>query len=723
MKDGYLPWPVPASLGAAVGIIGFSGAVAVWLLPALVLLGLLVARQPRPVVALIAVLLGAGLGAVRWLQWEARPDPLAGFESTGRVQLSGFSDGRVLVTDWPLRASLWISPQGALPAGRVTAMAEVQRAAGKRNPGGFDFAAHLAARDIHAQALVHELLHHEPVTSFRQRLRQGLRHGLTPEAAALVEALTLGERSELFDLRELFARSGLSHLLALSGLHLGVLTAFAGRALRRLGWWQRPLLLLLVAGFLATVGLSASLLRAALMAAAFTLGELAGTGRPDSWTRLGLAAFITLLYRPVWLFDLSFQLSYLCLAGILGLALPAYRHVRSLGLAPAVSYVALGVLTSLAAQLPTLSLTASAFGTVPLYSAVINLLAIPVASLLVPLGLLAALTGTVLPGLAQLLNLLTGQLAAALIGLATLGASLPSVPWGEISVSGHWYWTSFTAALLLLANGRLRPLAAAAVVSAALLAASVTPSPQPDAELIALDVGQGDAFLLRFTDGPAVLIDAGGNAWSDFDPGARIVVPALRALGVTRLDLVVATHADADHIGGLPAVLDSVPVQLLAVGVRDEERPLFRELLSAAVRNGVPVRQLTAGEQLQFGLLRLQVLNPGPVPTGEANEDSVALNVFWRGRPVAVLPGEVSMGTEARLAFAPAGVLGVPHHGSRFSTSERLLRAAGGHTAVISVGSNNYGHPHESVLQRLEDHGYRVLTTLELGAVRIPLYP
>lgn len=724
MKDPHVPWPLPASLGVATGIGLASVGPQLWLLVLLGLLGLFISRQPQFRFTLLVVALSLTLGAVRWLQWEARPDPAARLAGLPLSEYSGFSDGRVLQLEGPERISLWLSPQGSVPVGQVTVLGTVAAAAGKRNPGGFDFAAHLAARGIHAQLSVRELLRLQPRMPLRERLRAGLRRGLSEPQAALVEALTLGERGELGELRELFSRSGLAHLMALSGLHLGVLTAAASRLLRRFGWWHRPLLLLLIAAFLATVGVSASLLRAALMAVAWILTDLAGTGRPDSWTRLGLAAFITLLYRPVWLFDLSFQLSYLCLVGILGLAVPLFERLRNSQLLPAFRYLAAATLTSAAAQLPALSLTASVFGTVPLLAVAVNLIAIPVASLLVPLGLLAALAGTVVPQLAWLPNLLNGPLAQLLIRVAEAGAALPSVPWGEIGVSGHWYWACFSAALLLVVNGRLRPLNAAAVTAAALLAGSSTPSGQPAAELIALDVGQGDAFVLRFTDGPVILIDAGGNAWSDFDPGERIVVPALRALGVSALDLVIATHADADHIGGLPAVLAALPVQLLAVGVNAAaERPLFRELLAAATAHGVPVLQLTAGELLHLGAVTLQVLNPGPVPSGDANEDSVAVNVLLHGRPVAVLPGEVSAATEALLAFAPAPVLTVPHHGSRFSSSERLLRAVGGHTAVVSVGPNNYGHPHETVLARLDAHGYRLLSTLESGAVRVELRP
>lgn len=720
MRLRFLPWPVPSAVGCALGVMLERG---FWLpaLPLLLAAVLLTRSQPRQLTPLLFLLVFLLLGVLRMWQWQQREDPLADLPLGQEMLLGGSSDGTVLELEWPVRASLWISPAGSLPAGEAVVWGQVLRPEGKRNPGGFDFAAHLAARNIHGQVLVAEIRQLEPRTSLRARLSAGLRQDLSPRSYALTEALTLGERSELGELRDSFAAAGLSHLLALSGLHLGVLVVFAGRLLAPLGTARHPLLAGLVLLFLATVGLSASLLRAALMTLAYLAGEWAGSGRADAWTSLALAGLLTLLWRPVWLFDLSFQLSYLCLIGILacgGTMLEALRgkpwwHPRVLLVAP--------LYTSVAAQLPTVSLVASTFGLVPLLATPLNLLAIPLASLLVPLGLLAASAGAVFPPLAMPFKLLIEPLATALIAVAEWGALLPAVPWGEISPAGHWYWAAACLLLLLMFSRVTSWLPALLALSCILLASLLTPAQRPAAELIALDVGQGDAFVLRFEGGPSVLVDAGGNAWSDYDPGERVVVPALRALGITQLDLLVATHADADHIGGLPAVLDSLPVQLLALGVHDPDRDLFQELLAAAERNGVPVRSFRRGETIRLGELQLQVLNPGPVATGEANEDSLVFNVLWRGVPVAVLAGEVSAPTEALLAFRTAGVLTVPHHGSRFSSSERLLRAVSGHTAVISVGANNYGHPHPTVIRRLEDHGYRVRMTSESGAVRVPL--
>ena len=654
--------------------------------------------------------------------WQDRPDPLAPL--IGReLELSGHGDGRWLHVTEPFRATLAVSPAGSLPSGSVTLTGELIEPAGKRNPGGFDYRAFLAARGVRAQVLVRDVTVTGPRAGLRDRLRASVRTGLGEREAALVEAMTLGVRDELGDLRDSFGASGMAHLLALSGLHLGVLVVALQRVLGGRRGYRTLVISGVVFGYVALTGVTPSMLRAAIMAFVLLLGDAAGTGRVRAPVTMALAVLITLLLYPAWLFDLGFQLSYGAVIGILVAAGPVGAFVRAAQGVPdrVIRLTVAAGLTSLAAQLPTMSVVASAFGQVPAFAAIPNIVAVPLAGLLVPLGNLAGLIGLVSGPAAAVINTVNGLLAGALIRLAETTATLPSVPWGEVGAAGHTYWLVGCLAACLAVLRVLRPWRALLVALAALLAAGVTPPPHPAPELVALDVGQGDSFVLRFPGGTTVLVDAGGSVWSDFDTGARIVVPALRAMGVGSLDLVIATHADADHAGGLINVLESMPVQALAIGHDEPERELFVDLLQAADRVEVPVLRVRRGEELRLGDATLLVLNPGQIPSGVSNDDSVAVAVGWRGEYVAVLPAEVSAAVEARLYPPPAGVLVVPHHGSRFSSSDGFLRAVAGHTAVISVGRNNFGHPHEDVLHRLADRGYSVHTTLERGAVRLPL--
>jgi competence protein ComEC len=238
-------------------------------------------------------------------------------------------------------------------------------------------------------------------------------------------------------------------------------------------------------------------------------------------------------------------------------------------------------------------------------------------------------------------------------------------------------------------------------------------------EIVALDVGQGDSVLIRLPGRTEVLIDGGGSPFSDFDVGAGIVVPALRALGVDELELVVATHSDTDHLEGLPAVLAAFPVQQLAVGVPAPGVRVWDDLVDAAAATGVPVREVRRGMRIVLGEAVFTVLHPEARTRGATNEDSVGLAFSWRGRPVALFLGDMSTSVETNLAVPPSPLLMVPHHGSRHSTSDALLRAAQPKLAVVSVGRNGYGHPAPAVLERLAAARVEVRTTQSEGYVRI----
>ncbi|MFO7544850.1 MAG: DNA internalization-related competence protein ComEC/Rec2 [Trueperaceae bacterium] len=818
----FVPWPLPAALGMALGIVAVELAPAAWAIAAgVVAAGALLAAgtagarfaaagtagarltgagltgagltgagltgagltgagftgagrarwaaPPWVVVLVVAALVGAvRYGA--WLQ-AARADPVAAL--VGRsTRWRGTSDGDVLVAHEPVPARLALVATGdlraadgaSLPTGEVTFEGVVEPAAGKRNPGGFDYAAYLRRRGVSGQLFVERVVTAGSGVRLRERLLAGVRRGLPEQTAALMAAMTLGERGDLGALRERFAAAGLAHVLALSGLHVGVLLAAIGRALAPLGRRRYPALMLVTVGFVALVGPSPSVMRAATMALAVLVGLAFGSGRVEPWTALALAATVGLLHAPQMLFDASFQLSYLAVAGMLVFLPPWAARFSAAGLAPSPSRrqegrppfwprvrhaAVVGGAASVAAQLPSLSLVAGSFGAVPVFSAVVNVVAVPLAGLLVPMGFLAGVAGLVALPLASWVNRATAVTAEALLAVAAIGERLPSLAWGEVGWLGHACWGATVVALAAWAHGLLR---ARHALTVALVAGATTwavPARWAPPDIWYLDVGQGDAVLLRLPGGGRVLIDGGGTPFSDYDVGARVVLPALRALGVHRLDLVVATHPDADHVEGLLPVLEHLPVGMLVTGPAAPGVRLDEQLRALAQARGVPVHQALRGERIHVGKragrrgelqgdrregLRegrwasdavLEVVNPGADAAARVvsapNETSVALVLWLEGSPRTVFLGDLGIDTETRLAVPPLDVLMVGHHGSRGSTSEALVRAVGPRLAVVSVGRNRYGHPHPTVIERLAAHGAKVLTTLEHGAVRVGL--
>lgn len=768
----FVPWPQPLAVGMMLGVAcaaRLAPAVAAWVGGA-VLVGVLcrqaVSRAPWPTTLdprrpaallglLTPVLIGSGCGLLRLALHEAQPHPLTGLH--GQVLTwEGRSDGALLTTVSPVPARLvLVAPRGGWPAGeaptgfmRVEGVAEP--AADLRNPGGFDYAAHLLRRGVHAQLFVREY-HVEPRLPARQRVQRGVEAGLSPAAAALMSAMTLGLRHGLGEVREAFGAAGMAHLLALSGLHVGVLLLAFERLLAFLPRWRAPVLALAALLFVWLVGPSPSVVRAATMALAALASRAFGAGRVQPWTALALAALAGLFHAPQMLFDLSFQLSYLAVAGMLLLLPPWLRRLGvvpggagagasaallaepQLALMPAASWrrgrravrhaLLSGLAVSSAAQLPSLSLVLGSFGVLPVFSPLVNVVAVPLAGLLVPLGFLAGMLGLVAEPLARAVNLIIGPLAHLLIGLAEAGARLPSLQWGEVGWLGHVCWAAFLVALSAWAwrPGRLNHTACVALVASGV--AWAVPAPQAPPDLWFLDVGQGDAVVIRLGGGEAVLVDGGGSPFSDHDVGSRVVLPALRALGVRRLALVVATHPDADHAEGLLPVLQSMPVGLFVTGPPAPEVALDARLRDVAAERGVPVHVARRGERIRLpgGRLTLDVLNPPALPQASVNEGSVGLALRVDGVAKALLLGDLGLRTEPELAAPPVDLLMVPHHGSRGSTGHALVSATSPRWAVISVGRNQYGHPAPEVVARLAEAGARVFSTQLNGALRLDL--
>lgn len=722
----FLPWSLPAAGFLIAGI-----ALAVWGLPLWV--GILTIFLPLLLylggwrwLALLALLLPVGFG--RFLVWESAPNPLTPL--FGEMHsFSGVSDGRYFTLDEPDGVRVALAPADAVPPGRATVLGELARVDGKQNPGGFNYRAYLRQRGVWGQLYVDEVTSLQPAPlSIKERLRRGVVAGLPERQAALMEAMTLGIRDNLEDLRDIFAASGLAHILSLSGLHVSILIAALGLLLERLGMGRRryPLMIVFVLAFVMLVGAAPAVLRAGIMVIAVLVSLWLGAGRIEPWPALALAALLTLLWNPSFLLDLSFQLSYLAVAGMLLMVAPLMQRlfgerVRSFKGWHWQTWLVGGMVVSIAAQTLTLPLVVSTFGNLPLLGPLVNVLAVPIAGLLVPLGFLAALAGLISPLLAQAVNLLTGVFAGLLIALADVASSFPSLRWGEISAVGYLYYALGAAAIFLVLYGKLRPWRGLLVLSVTILSSMVTVPDHHPPEVVFLSVGQGDSTLIRLPGRKEILVDGGGSPFSDFDVGAEIVVPALRALGVDELELVVATHPDADHVEGLVSVLELMPVQRLIIGVTAWDSEVYRDLLATAKRHNIDIVPVVRGESLTLGKARLDFLNPPRDLFEASNDNSVAFVLSLAGMPKALLLGDISKKVEAELAFPDVHILLAPHHGSGSSTSMSLLRAAQPEIAVLSYGRNGYGHPDPAVLSRLAAEGVRVHETFLEGAVRLPL--
>ncbi|MEE8524531.1 MAG: DNA internalization-related competence protein ComEC/Rec2 [Thermoanaerobaculia bacterium] len=566
-----------------------------------------------------------------------------------------------------------------------------------------------------------------PLVAELRRLASGLvaPHHDRWRVAALIEALILGDRSALPETwLQALRRCGLAHLLAVSGLHVGVVTLCVLWAAAFLPpRWRLLLAAAVVLLYLALIGPRPPVMRASLMgllAAAALLGERP----PQAVNALACAVLLLVSWDPSIVGEIGFQLSVAATAGILLWTPLLSRRWRKVP-----KWLRQPLAVSVAAQAATLPWTlALSAGLHPL-AVLFNLIFIPWLALMVAAGLLwlfiAAVSSTasawLLPGL-EVLASPVDVLASLPPGHAFL--------WPLACPS----WLAWSAPLALIAAW-WRP-AAAARVGVVMVMFALTGSGPPrqaadEVELLLIDVGQGDAILLR--DGRrAVLIDGGG--WPSGDLGGRVLLPVLAAAGVDRLDAVVLTHPDLDHCAGLADLARYLPVDELWMSSGWAERPCAGEVLTTP---GKRWRVWWRGRRAEVGRWRIEVLHPPPHPATAGgrfrhsdNDRSLVLAAEVFGLRV-LLSGDAEAAAERALSRRAGGaselraaVLKVAHHGSRTSTTPAFLAAVTPRLALISAGRRNpYGHPAPEVQERLHGAGVRVLRTDRSGMIRLRFHP
>jgi competence protein ComEC len=581
------------------------------------------------------------------------------------------------------------------------------------------------------------------VTEQRERFGTWTRDRLVrADDAALVCALAAGLRSGLGpEWEDRFARSGLAHVLSVSGLHVAalalVLAALLAGVLRavpavvgRLDA-RRPAALAalpLVWGYVVFTGNQPPAVRSALMLSVVLLGR--GVQRPtDALNALALAAGVLLVIDPASVRDLSLQLSF---TAVLALVLLAPR-LRALVPVPLpdprrperwrraleqLREALLGVCAASAAvTLASIPLVATAFHRISLVGWATNVLALPVASILTLACAITAGAFCVSPALAAAPLLVASLAARALLRLVESGAA---VPLGTVSSPGFpWPATVvFALGVLGAALGVRRSGWLVAVALGAVLGRPLV-EPRPPLEITALPVGHGDALLVS-SRGAHLLVDGGGVP-EGIDPGARIVLPYLRERGIRRLDAVALSHPHPDHALGLLTVLREVPADRLWLPAGVQRGPLVEALLAAAGR--ARVEWLSAGDRRTLGEATVDVLSPPRDATAlrTVNDRSLVLHLVVAGRSV-LLPGDAGAAAEAGLPPLTSTVVKVPHHGSRTSSSLWLISSSQAWLALFSDGrGNRFGLPAPAVVERWRASGAEVLRTDVDGAIRVSL--
>ncbi len=715
----------------------------------------------------------------------------------------------------------------------------------RRNPGGFDYRSFLEHQGVAATFYTsvsgasslgvseNMSFFQASALSVKERISSALRAYLPEREGNLLVGMLLGERRALDPTVEQFFRaSGVSHLLAVSGLHVGLIAAVLWAAWKRFrvkGPLAFLLTVLLLFSYTYLTGLKPATLRALIMiilaAGALQLGR-----RRDLPTAVSVAALVTLFYNPLLLFTVGFQLSYAATVTILMLAAPLEQKLATLlmgqslgghcpgasldpgtkgltrgqlmgaskGLHPAqgqalvpgpesgpepesgpgpgesedaglqadtlpdavfhseLESVTPGttvkeklisiIAVTLAAQLGVLPLTAYYFGQVSLLALVTNILVLPVMALVLGIGFFAALLALLFPAAGSLATLASFPLLKYILLVTETIGSLPFSYRQVFPLDAIWIFVYY-GLLFFLAGGALRWLSfrvkrgkikfrAAHILIAFLLLALAVLAVGPalsqknagELEVVFLDVGQGDAIYIGTPGGKHIMLDGGGRPpylGEVEEVGRWVLLPFLAERRVRELDMIIVTHPHEDHFGGFLAVLEEVPARMLVTNAEETENENYLRLLELAKRLDIPREIIQAGDRLVLDQdVTAAVLAPPEIlfqGTGsDYNNNSIVLRLK-HGNSSVLLTGDAETVAVDHLLQEgnrlKSDILKVPHHGGRVPNLPCLLQVVSPSAAVITVGSNPFGHPHPETIQALQEQGADIYRTDEHGAV------
>jgi len=786
---------IPVTLALIPGILlgeGLPGLYPLFLciLIAAVVASIVALRRNRSACGspLLAVFAVGYLSMVPWVSPDYGPDHIVHYLDSGRWQVQGrvleppvFRLGRTRTVldvealfregqSRPVHGKIRLTVMGETelsPGDRVAFDAKIRSLRNFNNPGGFDYRRYMAFKDIHGSAWVRaeklRVVGTRPLPA-PTRIVHGLRGRLgrlidaaggpdTKDAQAVLKALVYGDRSGIDrELRERFNRAGVGHLLAISGLHVGIVATVVYRCLLWLfsfctpllwrGWtrqWAAATTLFIVLAYGILAGMSPSTQRAVIMVAVFLVALILGRTH-DILNTLSVAALTILVLSPTALYSISFQLSFCAvLAIVIGLERFDFSEGAESSLGRRIGKKVAGfVLVSALAIAGTAPVVLHHFNQTSVVGLASNLLLVPLVGFVaVPLGLASTVFALLLETAAILafaLCIQVLQLALAIVdsfsglSFAAVKTVTPSLLEMAIYYLAGW-------GLLNLGKARFAPW----VLAVALITAggdgiywSYQRFWHRDLKVTAIDVGQGGATLLELPGGTEILYDGGG--FSDnrlFDIGRKVVAPLLWRRKIATVDTLILSHPNADHLNGLIFVAGHFNVRELWFNGDANTTWGYKTLMAVCREKKIFVRRLDADSlPVKIGAVTLTVLHPpadlidavSAIDQQDRNNGSLVVKAAF-GKTAFLLTGDIMADAESTLLQQADGnldstVLFAPHHGSKSSSTPGLIQAVGPQTVVVSAGAGNrFGFPHIEVTDRYRAAGCRLFVTATHGAI------
>jgi competence protein ComEC len=614
----------------------------------------------------------------------------------------------------------------------------------RRNPGGFDYKRFLAkdgvSATIYAKSISVEkssVKNESSLISFGVNLKNKIvsviNKSLPKKQAGLLNAMLIGVRENLDnDVKEAFSDSGLTHIMAVSGMNVAFIVFPLSFILKKLHFKRIKANIVIIISliiFIFVTGFTPSVLRAVIMAIIILLGQIIMRDS-DVASSVALSALLLLMFNPYFLFDIGFQLSYLATISIILF----YKNIRDFFEKRKIPCIISDVLSvTIAAQIGVVMIIVFYYNKISLVSIVSNLLVVPLVGTVTILGFSMAVLGQISIQISQILGCVNYLLLSFILSITQIVANLP---FAVIKVATPNLFLILLYYIFLLTIYFKNKLVKCKIklkyyflilitVSAVTIVTNFIPKSM---EVIFIDVGEGDSTLIRTSSGRIVLIDGGGvfgGTDKEANAGNLVIIPLLFDCNITKIDLVVATHAHSDHISGLLPILKEFEIGGIIEPESGQEKE-FSELNNTARIRNIPIVYCKKGDEIKIDTeTSLNVLYPEPKYKPEnspLNNGSLVLKLLYKKMSVLFV-GDIEKDVEELIVNEKSDIrsdiLKIAHHGSKNSSNKEFLNAVRPVFAIISVGKNNFGHPADEVLDRLNSQKTKVLRTDLNGAIII----
>lgn len=616
------------------------------------------------------------------------------------------------------------------------------------NPGQFNYRKYLYLNEIYGTCWIENSREIKLISSpkfsilhwaniVKRKIIVLIENTTNSETAPILKALITGARGEISDRTEqIFIDSGVIHILAVSGLHVGYVTLVF---LLIFGFLRFPLktkyffTILALWFYAAMVQFKPSVVRAVTMASCILLGKI--LERPyNIYNALGLAALLQTLIMPLQLFNVGFQLSFAAVFSIVYIygrfkdLLPNGLQPYNLKLKP-LRYLYELFLVSLAAQIGTIPLTIYYFHRIPIISIVANLFAIPLVGLIGALGFAQVILGFAWLGIAvaygEIQNILVHILKSIIAFFAGFSFSYFEMPQLDILPIIAIYTTIF---LILNADRRrYRIYLLIMILAAGNIQIWQKVLDKPKMKIIFFDVEQGDAAYIKFANGKNMLVDSGARGFGE-NYARDVIAPYFKNQGIQHVDILAISHPHNDHIGGAPYILNNFSVGKIWQTNVTSHSQVYKETQHLADSLNIPSNYVYAGDFFEIGnQTYIQILHPSQkyikIKNPHFNNASTTFKLSYQSTDI-LFTGDIEREAESYLAlyknYLKSEILKVPHHGSSTSSTLPLIHDTDPEIALISVGKNNkFDHPSPKTIHNYKNAGAKVHRTDQSGALMI----